>query len=300
MLMGLGELGCAALSGMLCRAPCHPLDTIKTVAFTDDGSGHQYGFRRGFREVVKREGVKGLYRGWGIATIGSAPGVGAYLTAYDLTKNKFEAMGCGSTALCHLTAGFFAEATSCVFWVPIDVIKERLQSQHPNVKGRYVSSLDGLMTCLKNERLQGLYKGYFSTLASFGPFSAVYFMSYEKFNKWIEPMGYSTFVTGLLAGGLGNAVAALVTNPLELVKTRLQVQRAILTIDGVPQRNDQFRYNYKGFVDGLSSLLKEKGVLGLQRGVVSRMMYTVPNAALTMATFHWLKETLLPGSAPSV
>jgi hypothetical protein len=51
-----------------------------------------------------------------------------------------------------LTAGFAAEAFSCVLWVPIDVVKERLQVQSALPQGhiRYRSSFDALRTiCLQ-------------------------------------------------------------------------------------------------------------------------------------------------------
>ena len=51
-----------------------------------------------------------------------------------------------------LTAGFAAEAFSCVLWVPIDVVKERLQGQSALPQGhiRYRSSFDALRTiCLQ-------------------------------------------------------------------------------------------------------------------------------------------------------
>ena len=81
-----------------------------------------------------------------------------------------------------LTAGFGAEAISCVMWVPIDVTKERLQVQSVLPKGsrRYTSSAHAFTTILQREGLGGLYRGYAATLQSFGPFSALYFATYEQ------------------------------------------------------------------------------------------------------------------------
>lgn len=62
-------------------------------------------------------------------------------------------------------------------------MKERMQVQSmdsadPNKV--YKNTLDGFRKILKNEGWRGLYKGYGATLGSFGPFSALYFMFYEK------------------------------------------------------------------------------------------------------------------------
>lgn len=40
--------------------------------------------------------------------------------------------------------------------------------------------MDALVSILKNEGLRGLYKGYYATVLSFGPFSALYFSFHEK------------------------------------------------------------------------------------------------------------------------
>lgn len=77
---------------------------------------------------------------------------------------------------------------SCTIFVPVDVIKERLQVQKSlsskdalseSIKP-YKNSYDALKTILRSEGLRGIYKGYGATLMSFGPMSAIYFMLYEK------------------------------------------------------------------------------------------------------------------------
>lgn len=88
---------------------------------------------------------------------------------------------------------FFSSASpslshvSCVVFVPVDVIKERLQIQTalpthsvPAVGTAYRGSWDALVTIARQEGVRGVYRGYWATLLSFGPFSAAYFALYEK------------------------------------------------------------------------------------------------------------------------
>lgn len=125
--------------------------------------------------------------------VGSAPATCLYLTSYEVSKDSLHSIELfrQSPSLLYLGAGMLAEAVSCVLWVPIDVIKERMQVQTKLLgtegKGRvyYRNTLHALETIMKTERLGGLYKGYFATLLSFGPFSALYFMLYEKVPAWI-------------------------------------------------------------------------------------------------------------------
>jgi hypothetical protein len=79
---------------------------------------------------------------------------------------------------------------SCSVFVPVDVIKERLQVQSSSSSSKsyqqqvvYKSSFDALKTIGRTEGLRGVYKGYFATLACFGPFSAIYFMLYDSVSE---------------------------------------------------------------------------------------------------------------------
>ncbi|KAF8298448.1 putative mitochondrial carrier protein [Trypanosoma cruzi] len=302
------DLFSAAVAGMLARLVCHPLDTTKTVAFTGFcgegsttgahlGNATKHAFLSSTRSIYRQEGIAGFYRGVGVAILGSAPGVALYLTTYTWAneffmkyqKSAFAAVPSWSV---HLFCGFLAEAVSCVFWVPIDVTKERLQSQPPSQPGRYSGSWDALCTIARYEGLSGLYKAYGTTLASFGPYSAAYFAFYEFFHAvFLEHFSTDSFASALCAGGMGNIAASLVTNPLEFIKTRLQVQRAVLSVGGRPTNVRGFSYYYAGLVDGLRTVIREEGFRALWRGVGSRVAFAAPNAALTMAIYDYLRSS---------
>lgn len=382
------EIVCSAIAGIFARVLCHPLDTIKTVAFTGFAGEHQINpaaagaaattstshaaakpittvprevprtsFLSSARSIQAREGMAGFYRGVGVAALGSAPGVALYLTTYDRCCAAWKAFGestptgaakerggdnIGSkatslaleslrtaaantpTSVRFFVCGLAAETVSCLVWVPIDVSKERLQSQPPSLQARYTSSLDALQRILANEGVRGLYKGYWSTLGSFGPFSAAYFVFYEYLTSMLKnwcvasslfrpthgeafkptnsvgDAGLSStarFAVALGAGAGGNLIASILTNPLELVKTRLQVQRAVLycqaaTPDAAAHPR-LYAYHYDGLLDGLSQMARTEGVRALWRGVGARVAYTAPNAALTMGFFELLKSKLL-------
>ena len=188
----------AAAAGSLSRIPCHPLDTIKSVQ--QAARGPASGVLATARALVSAGGARALYRGFGVTFAGSAPACCLYLTAYEDVKRRLAAAGAGATAT-HLAAGIAAEAASCVFWVPIDVLKERMQVQgarQPPATAAaaaaagaaaaaaaagapyYASAADGAAQIVRAEGVRGLYRGYGATLASFAPYSAIYFALYER------------------------------------------------------------------------------------------------------------------------
>ena len=58
----------------------------------------------------------------------------------------------------HFSAGMLAEIACCILYVPIDVVKERLQVQRPGIKTQYNGSADALRKIFKYEGVRGVYK----------------------------------------------------------------------------------------------------------------------------------------------
>ncbi|KAH9131122.1 hypothetical protein AeNC1_019759 [Aphanomyces euteiches] len=235
----------SAIAGILARVVCHPLDVAKanlqaTGQTIFQNSSHV------LRHTFQLEGMRGLYRGFGVILLGSAPATCMYLTSYEESKKLLETNDTfkQSLFLTSFTAGIMAEAVSCVIWVPIDVIKERMQVQSKS-KGAfyYKNTIDAATTIVRTEGLRGMYRGYGATLWSFGPFSAFFFLFYEKVialridlrlddvikNKSMAETFHKTtdvqFASLLACSVTASAGAALVTNPLDLVKLRLQIDR---------------------------------------------------------------------------
>lgn len=77
--------------------------------------------------TTKQEGIRGLYKGFGIHIIGSMPAGALYYGGYELFKNhtlQNEYLQKHSF-ISYLLGGLFAETVACLIFVPVDVIKER-------------------------------------------------------------------------------------------------------------------------------------------------------------------------------
>jgi Mitochondrial carrier protein len=197
------------------------------VACYNNTSYHYY---RGPWDVLKRtiqgEGFGALYRGFGAVIYGGTPATVLYLSTYEISKLRLTEIMCSastSTAassadnipnttttttprggggdmsdfVIHFGSGMLAEAVSCIVFVPVDVVKERLQVQHGTTPtkevasgGRgtkttttttmaYKNSWDALSRISQTEGILALYKGYGATLLSFGTFSGLFFLLYE-------------------------------------------------------------------------------------------------------------------------
>ena len=87
----------------------------------------------------------------------------------------------------------------------------------------------------------------------------------------------------MLAGATAGALAALIANPADLLKVRMQVDGMI---SGAPRR-------YTGIVHAFSTIIKSEGVLGLWRGSGPTLGRATVLAAVELASYDEVKNALL-------
>ena len=267
----------SALSGMAARVPCHPLDTIKArlqAAPTTSPSGALP--RASKLSNLSRISLRNLYRGFPVVFWGSAPAACLYFTTYEASK---EHLPIESPTIKHLAAGLLAETVSCVLYVPIDVIKERMQ-----VNGHYKTTSQAFREVYAKEGIRGFYRAYGATLVSFGPYSALYFAFYEHLKEKSD----GTVPLALCAGAAG-AGAAFATNPLDLVKLRLQVQRA----SGVAKSDGLIEFGYSNWLDGVAKIIRREGAATLFKGALFRVAFIAPMSTISMGLYEHFKFSLV-------
>jgi hypothetical protein len=278
------------VAGFAGRCCCHPMDTIK--AQLQAGSSTKPVFA-----------LRALYRGLGVSLIGGVPATAIYLNTYDLSKAQLQKQNLPDF-ITFLSAGMIAEAVSCIVFVPVDVIKERMQVQGlGNSKNKssmyYHNTIDALKQITKNEGIFGFYKGYNATLLSFGPFSAVYFALYENFKPIVanyfndgsitKKNGNDTFISNLVASAGAGALGSWLTNPLDLAKLRLQIARMGSNIAVGPET---VGLNLHSTLGMLKYVYRTQGITGLYRGAFTRILFHAPNTAVTMVAFEESKKIL--------
>ena len=82
--------------------------------------------------------------------------------------------------------GMIAELISCIFWVPVDILKERLQVQKLLGTYNYKNSIDAVRQIAKKEGFFALYRAYGATVLSFGPYTGISLGLYDKFKSKLQ------------------------------------------------------------------------------------------------------------------
>jgi len=86
-------------------------------------------------------------------------------------------------------------------------------------------------------------------------------------------------------GGLSGCAAACVTNPVDVVKTRLQLQGELAAKSYATER-------YHGFFDGTLKLAKEEGIVGLNRGLGASLLREAIYSTIRLGLYDVFKVVL--------
>ncbi|KAG5240418.1 nicotinamide adenine dinucleotide transporter [Salix suchowensis] len=185
--------------------------------------------------------------------------------------------------VCHAGAGASAGAIAATFMCPLDVIKTRLQVHGlPPGSGQGGSIIiSSLQHIVKTEGFKGLYRGLSPTILALLPNWAVYFATYEQLKGILSNVSgdsqLSVSANMVAAAGAG-AATAIATNPLWVVKTRLQTQGMRPGL--VP---------YKSVLSALRRITQEEGLRGLYRSWGSAFFGRDKHVAIQFPAYEKIK-----------
>lgn len=115
----------------------------------------------GFVQIVRKDGVSGLYRGLYAGVIRAAIGTGAQLATYDHAKCALKAYNIPlfheEGPPLHLFAAFLSGLAFSTASAPADLIKSRMMN---DTTGYYRNNLDCLLRTVRGEGPAALFKGW--------------------------------------------------------------------------------------------------------------------------------------------
>ncbi len=133
------------------------------------------------------------------------------------------------------------------------------------------------------EGLSALWKGVGATVVGVMPSRAIYFSTYAKTKHFLVDLneGREGALLHLASAASAGIATATATNPIWLIKTRMQLQ----------QTNTASPLKYRSSLDCLSRVVREEGVRGLYKGL-SASYLGVAEGTIQWVLYERLKKSL--------
>lgn len=183
------------------------------------------------------------------------------------------------SASIEIAAGTAGGIAATLLGHPLDTLKVRLQTRDAST-ATFGGPWELLKQTVREEGARGLYKGITSPLGFCAALTAVLFTSNGVLSRLLvngnEPPSREK---QLLAGAGAGLVSVSILCPMELIKSRLQVQY-------------KGQQQYSGSLDCIRQVVRFEGLRGLYRGAFSTACMEVPAGATYFAVYEALKDGL--------
>lgn len=239
-----------------------------------------------FKQIVKKDGILGLYRGMATPLASITPIFAVSFWSYDLGKklaiglrtdknNTSKELSLPETVL----AGAFSAVPTTLFMAPSERVKVLMQIQGQGGEQKYKGPLDVVRHLYKEGGVRSIWRGTGATLLRDSPGSAAYFVAYEVIKKQLTPAGTKpedlSFGAVMFAGGMAGVAMWTIAIPPDVLKSRLQSAPA---------------GTYSGLGDCLKKTLKADGPTALFKGLGPAMLRAFPaNAATFLGVEYSMK-----------
>ncbi|KAK5109078.1 hypothetical protein LTR62_007534 [Meristemomyces frigidus] len=194
----------------------------------------------------------------------------------------------------HFGLGAIAGAFGAFMVYPIDLVKTRMQNQRGARVGQmlYKNSIDCFSKVIRNEGFRGLYSGVLPQLVGVAPEKAIKLTINDLVRgKYTDiKTGNIALSAEILAGATAGTCQVIFTNPLEIVKIRLQVQGEAMKAaaregETVTKRSAMW-------------IVRHLGLIGLYKGAMACMLRDAPFSAIYFPTYSHLKRDYF-GESPT-
>lgn len=260
------------LSSFTVRCALYPLTLIKTRLQIQKHNVMYTGMFDAYAKIFRHEGVSGLYKGFWVSSVQIVSGV-LYISAYEGVRYTLAQRNI-DTKVRALVAGGVASAVGQTIIVPFDVVSQHLMMLGPYnkgqkvadtfyigedvmKKGRFAVTAEIVKQIFHCDGIAGFYRGYTASLCAYVPNSALWWGFYHFYQDQLHavlPTWFSHLLIQTVSGTLGGFSTTVLTNPLDVVRARLQVQR----IDSIS----------KAFKD----LWHEEGMKMFSKGLSARLV----------------------------
>jgi len=239
--------------------------------------------------------LRSMYAGLPSALLGSMPSAASFFVVYDGVKRELISKDTPASqqAYAHMLASSLGEVAACAIRVPTEVIKQRAQAGL--FGGSTLLAFQDIMGLRKSDgyttMVRELYRGGGVTIMREIPFTIIQFSLWEYFkNAYSDRQhkrngrqaGLVTAGESAVFGSISGAIAAGLTTPLDVLKTRIMLAR----------RDAATSSERGGAAKALRLIWQQEGAAGLFRGFVPRVGWISTGGAIFLGTYQYVYNLL--------
>ncbi|KAL1568094.1 Mitochondrial uncoupling protein 5 [Salvia divinorum] len=238
--------------------------------------------------IVQQDGAAALFSGVSATVLRQTLYSTTRMGLYDILKTKWTDPNTNIFPLTHkIVAGLIAGGVGAAVGNPADVAMVRMQADGrlPAADRRnYKSVVDAISQMTKNEGVTSLWRGSALTVNRAMLVTASQLASYDQFKeiiikKNIMSDGLGTHVTASFSAGF---VAAVVSNPVDVIKTRVMNMKVE---PGVAAP-------YKGAIDCAMKTIGAEGPFALYKGFIPTISRQGPFTVVLFVTLEQVRKLL--------
>ncbi|KAK5049980.1 hypothetical protein LTR84_004099 [Exophiala bonariae] len=274
----------------------------------------------GMRKIARNEGTLTLWRGLSPTLVMAIPANVIYFTGYDWLRYSHisPVRRVSNDTYAPLVAGSIARVAAALAVSPVEMFRTRMQATQGVSTGIYRETFQGLRRMTQTQGYTSLWRGLTLTMWRDVPFSGFYWWGYEALRNSLtdaraasrghkldpgrsltsgrqiqtEETHTTTFVDSFLAGAGSGAVAAFVTTPFDVGKTRQQVYHhagddaASMAAAKELARSGKIIPEELSMPRFLMHIAREEGFAGLFKGWAARCLKVAPACAIMISSYE--------------
>lgn len=275
-----------------------PIDTSKTRlqlqgeivggSSTKFSGGPYRGMLHAMFTIGRAEGLQFLYQGLSAAIMRQCVYGTIKFGLYNHMKRQIFPTPRDETLAVNVVLAMFSGGLSNAIANPADMLKIRMQA-HMSLQSKRMSLLELIKRVTREEGVLAFYKGVNPTALRAAVVCGVELPVYDISKKWIILWGLlgDTKVCHFVASFLAGLCGALISNPIDVIRTRLLNQRRVLATKGLPVPALSTTV-YSGSFDCLYRTVCNEGIRSLWKGFIPNWLRLGPWNIIFFMTFEQL------------
>ncbi|XP_021725393.1 mitochondrial uncoupling protein 4-like [Chenopodium quinoa] len=238
--------------------------------------------------IVQQEGVAAMFSGVSATVLRQTLYSTTRMGLYEILKTKWTDPQTGSLTLGRkIAAGLVAGGIGAAVGNPADVAMVRMQADGrlpPSQRRNYKSVVEAIQRMVKDEGITSLWRGSSLTVNRAMLVTASQLASYDQIkesiiDRGVMKDGLGTHVTASFAAGF---VAAVVSNPVDVIKTRVMNMK-VASGETAP---------YNGALDCALKTVRSEGIMALYKGFIPTISRQGPFTVVLFVTLEQVRKLL--------